>query len=160
MRIALYQPEIPQNAGSIMRLAACLAVTVDIIAPCGFLLDDRRLRRAALDYADPGAVVRHDSWAAFLQDRRREGNGGRLVLLTATAAIPHVAFAFRPDDILLLGRESDGVPDHVRDAADSRVKVPIRRGLRSLNVATAAALVLGEVLRQLDLFPGDSDAPA
>ncbi|MFQ5953945.1 MAG: tRNA (cytidine(34)-2'-O)-methyltransferase [Kiloniellales bacterium] len=152
MRLALYQPDIPQNAGAILRLGACLGVAVDIIGPCGFLIDDRRLRRVGMDYLDQVELRRHRSWAAF-QRARAEDGGGRLVLLTTRAECPYTAFAFRADDALLLGRESAGVPDEVHAAADARLCVPMRPGLRSLNVALAAAVVLGEALRQCNGFP-------
>ncbi len=154
MRCALYQPDIPQNAGAILRLAACLGVAVDVIEPCGFLLDDRRLRRAGMDYLDQVEMVRHRSWEDFLQ--AIEGDGGaRLVLLTTRGEAAHTDFAFRPDDVLVLGRESAGVPDEVHQAAAARVRVPLRPGLRSLNVALTAAIVLGEALRQTQGYPGD-----
>ncbi|AUN30439.1 tRNA (cytidine(34)-2'-O)-methyltransferase [Niveispirillum cyanobacteriorum] len=144
-RLALYQPDIPQNAGTLMRLGACTGVGLDIIEPCGFILDDKRMRRSVMDYADHADVTRHVSWAAFQAQRR-----GRLVLLTTRAAVPYTQVTYQPDDILLLGRESAGVPDDVHDAADLRVLIPMRPGTRSLNVAIAASMVLGEVLRQVD----------
>ncbi len=150
MRLALYQPDIPQNTGAILRLGACLGVAVDIIEPCGFVIDDRRLRRVGMDYLDRVEVRRHRSWADFRTARARAG-GGRLVLLTTRAEQPYTAFAFLPDDTLLLGRESAGVPDAVHASADARLRVPIRPGLRSLNVVMVGALVLGEALRQIDL---------
>lgn len=128
-----------------MRLGACTGVGLDIIEPCGFILDDKRMKRSVMDYADHADVTRHVSWAAFQAQRR-----GRLVLLTTRAAVPYTQVAYHPDDILLLGRESAGVPDDVHDAADLRVLIPMRPGTRSLNVAIAAAMVLGEVLRQVD----------
>ncbi len=152
MRLALYQPDIPQNAGAILRLGACLGVAVDIIGPCGFVADDRRLRRAGMDYLDQVELSRHRSWAAYRRAREKDG-GGRLVLLTTRAERPHTGFEFMADDALLLGRESAGVPDEVHAAADARLRVPMRAGSRSLNVALAAALVLGEALRQCDGFP-------
>jgi len=148
MRIALYQPDIPQNAGSLLRLGACLGLAVDIIEPCGFLLDDRKLKRAGMDYIDLAEMTRHSSWSAFQAARQ-----GRLVLLSTKAEASHLDFAFRPDDILLLGRESCGVPDDVHDAADARVRIPMKAGTRSLNLAMAAALVVGEALRQTQGFP-------
>ena len=150
MRLALYQPDIPQNTGAILRLGACLGVAVDIIEPCGFVLDDRRLRRVGMDYLDKVAVRRHRSWAAF-----RGAAAGRLILLTTRSACPHTGFAFAADDVLLLGRETAGVPDAVHDAADARLRVPMRPGLRSLNLALAAAIVLAEALRQTNGFPED-----
>ena len=149
MRLGLYQPDIPQNAGALMRLCACLDVALDIIEPCGFLLSDRNFRRAGMDYAGACALTRHASWARFQEDRP----SGRLVLLTTKAAEPYTGFAFAPSDILLVGRESAGVPEEVHDAADARLLIPMRPGMRSLNVAQAAAMVLGEALRQTGQFP-------
>ena len=149
MRLALYEPDIPQNAGALIRLCACLAVPLDIIEPCGFLLDDRRLRRAGLDYVAHASLTRHSSWQAFQGVAR-----GRLILLTTAGDVAYTEFAFRPDDTILVGRESAGAPAEVHRAADRRLRVPIRHGLRSLNVALAAAMVLGEALRQTDGFPG------
>jgi tRNA (cytidine/uridine-2'-O-)-methyltransferase len=153
MRLALYEPDIPQNAGALLRLGACLGVPVDIIEPTGFVLGDRRLKRAGMDYLDLAEFTRHASWARFLSQRR-----GRLVLLTTKATVPYHCFAFRRDDILLLGRESAGVPDAVHDAADARLRIPLRPGARSLNVALAAAMVLGELLRQTEQFPMEATA--
>ncbi len=150
MRIALFQPDIPQNAGAVFRLAACLGAAVDLIGPCGFVLDDRRLRRAAMDYLELLQIQQYASWNEFLRTRP----DGRLVLLT-TGGTPHVDFAFRADDTLLLGRESVGAPPEVHAAAHARLRVPMVAGARSLNVATAAAVVLGEARRQIDGFaPG------
>jgi len=151
MRLALYEPDIPQNAGALMRLGACLGVAIDLIEPCGFLLDDRRMRRAGMDYLAQVELHRHSSWAHFLASR----NPGRLVLLTTQGETPYHRFTFRADDTLLLGRESAGVPQPVHEAADIRLCIPLRHGLRSLNVALAGALVLGEALRQTDLLPGE-----
>lgn len=153
MRLALFEPDIPQNAGALLRLGACLGVAVDIIEPCGFVLDDRRLRRAGMDYLDRVEMVRHRSWPAFAQ--ARAGRPGRLVLLSTAGSVAYHAFAFAPDDILLVGRESAGVPDAVHAAADARIRVPMARGLRSINVAQAAAMVLGEALRQTRQFPDE-----
>lgn len=147
MRLVLFQPDIAQNAGTLFRLAACLDVPVDIIEPCGFHLDDRRLRRAALDYLDALDLTRHVSWQAYSRAFSRAGRG-RLVLLTTRGERPYTEFAFRPDDSLMVGRESAGVPAAVHAAADTRLGIPIRPGLRSINVALAAAMVLGEALRQ------------
>jgi len=155
MRLALYQPDIPQNTGSILRLAACLGAGVDIIEPCGFVWSDRHMRRAGMDYLDRVALLRHASWTAFLETRRE--SDGRLILLTTGGSIAHTRFAFRADDCLLLGRESAGVPDEVHRAADARVRVPMRSGLRSINVAMAAAIVLGEALRQTNGFPEEDE---
>lgn len=150
MRLALFEPDIPQNTGALLRLGACLGVGVDVIEPCGFVWSDRHLRRAGMDYLDQVALTRHASWPRFLADRAP----GRLILLTTApdaAALPSIRFA--PTDTLLLGRESAGVPAEVHAAADLRVRIPMRPGARSLNVALAAAIVLGEALRQTDLFP-------
>jgi tRNA (cytidine/uridine-2'-O-)-methyltransferase len=149
MRLVLYQPDIPQNAGALLRLAACLGVAVDIVEPCGFIFDDRRLRRAGMDYLGAVELVRHAGWESYRAVRQ----GSRLVLLTTRAATAYVDFAFRADDRLLLGRESAGVPADVHAAADARLKVPMRPGMRSLNVALAAAIVLGEALRQTGGLP-------
>lgn len=154
MRLSLYQPDIPQNTGSILRLAACLGVGVDIIEPCGFVWSDKYLRRAGMDYLDRIAPRRHSSWDAFRENRGAAG--GRLILLTTRGSIPHTRFAFHTDDCLLLGRESAGVPDEVHEAADARVRVPMTAGMRSINVAMAAAIVLGEALRQTDGFPEEN----
>jgi tRNA (cytidine/uridine-2'-O-)-methyltransferase len=151
MRLALYQPDIPQNAGTIMRLAACVGVAVDIIEPAGFDASDRNLRRAGLDYLDRLELRRHISFAAFDAWRREAGH--RLVLATTRGCIPYPDFAFAPADILMLGRESAGVPEAIHGAADARVLVPMRPGLRSLNVAVAAAMMVGEALRQTREFP-------
>jgi tRNA (cytidine/uridine-2'-O-)-methyltransferase len=150
MRLALYEPDIPQNTGTILRLAACLGVPVDLIGPAGFDMTDRALRRAALDYLAHVEIARHASFAAF--EAARRSSGSRLVLLTTHAETPYIGFAFRRGDTLLLGRESAGVPDAVHGLADARLRIPMRAGLRSLNVAVAAAMVLGEALRQTDGF--------
>lgn len=151
MRIALYEPDIPQNAGAIFRLAACLGVSVDVIEPCGFILDDKRLRRVSMDYAGQAEIVRYASYAAWRQARPGDA-GGRIVLLTTRGDTPYAEFAFGPADTLLLGRESAGVPAPVHDDADARLIVPMAPGVRSLNVVTAAAMVLGEALRQTGGF--------
>ena len=154
MRLALYQPDIPQNTGSILRLAACLGVDVDIIEPCGFVWSDKYLRRAGMDYLNRITPVRHSSWKVFREAHRTAG--GRLILLTTGGSIAHTRFAFEDDDCLLLGRESAGVPDAVHDTVDARVRIPMNDGLRSINVAMAAAIVLGEGLRQTDGFPREN----
>ena len=151
MRLALYQPDIPQNTGTILRLAACLGVGVDVIEPAGFDLSDRALKRAGLDYLAHVALARHRTMDAFLETLRT--SGGRLVLLTTQGSVPYMQFAFRPEDVLLLGRESAGVPEHVHAIADARIAIPLQAGMRSLNVAVAAAMVLGEALRQTGGFP-------
>lgn len=158
MRLALYQPDIPQNCGAILRLGACLGVPVDVIEPCGFHLDDKRLKRAGLDYLPATTLVRHRSWEAFQETRK-----GRLLLLTTQAQRSYCDWSFAADDVLLLGRESAGVPEAVHAAAAARLRIPLRPGLRSINVAQAAAMVLGEALRQIGGFPpsdGGSDEGA
>ena len=153
MRIALYQPDIPQNAGTILRMGACLGVPVDIIGPAGFDSSDRALKRAGLDYLGHAAIQRHESWSAFLAHRRSpETAGGRIVLLTTQAQVAYHTFAFHADDCLLLGRESAGVPPEVHGEATARLAIPMVPGMRSLNVAVAAAMVVGEALRQTKGF--------
>jgi tRNA (cytidine/uridine-2'-O-)-methyltransferase len=146
MRIALYQPDIPQNTGNILRTAACLGVAVDVIAPVGFDIADRALRRAGLDYLQHVEIERHASFESF--DEWRRARGARLVLLTTRAKQTYTDFQFRPGDVLLAGRESGGVPEAVHATAEARICIPLRPGLRSLNVAVAVAIVLGEALRQ------------
>jgi tRNA (cytidine/uridine-2'-O-)-methyltransferase len=157
VRLALYQPDIPQNAGTILRLAACLGVTAVIVEPAGFPVSDRDFRRAGMDYLTKVDIERHASWDHFerwrADARRSAGGGHRLVLLTTKGRMSYPQFGFQSGDILLVGRESAGVPDAVHDAADARLTIPVMPGLRSLNVATAAAMVLGEALRQTDGFP-------
>lgn len=156
LRLALYQPDIPQNAGTILRMAACLGVAVEIIEPAGFDVTDRHLRRSGLDYLDHVTITRHRSWEAF-QAWRHEA-GSRLVLATTAGSVPYTQHAFRDGDCLLLGRESAGVPEAVHAAADARVVVPIRPGLRSLNVAVSAAMILGEAIRQVAALPANAQA--
>ena len=148
MRLALFQPDIPQNLGAALRLGACLGVPIDVIEPCGFPLSDRAIGRAALDYGAKAQVLRHAGWTDFLKART-----GRLLLFTTRGAQAFHSFRYRPDDILLFGRESAGVPDEVHDAADARLAIPLAAGTRSLNLATSAAMALGEALRQTDGFP-------
>ena len=153
MRLALFEPDIPQNLGAFIRLSACLAVPLDLIEPCGFPVDDKRIRRAAMDYYDRATIVRHASWSAFRRDRLP----GRLVLLTTKGATTFPGVAFAADDILLFGRESAGVPDDVHETADLRLRIPLQPGARSLNVALAAAMVVSEALRQTLGFDALSD---
>lgn len=148
--LALYQPDIAQNAGTLARLAACLDLALHIIEPAGFPVGDAGFRRAGMDYLDRAAIYRHASFAAF--EAWRTGEGRRLVLLTTRAALPYPAFAFRESDVLLMGRESAGVPDAVHALADARIVIPLVAGARSLNVAVAAAMVAGEALRQVGGF--------
>ena len=149
MRLALYQPDIPQNTGNMMRLAACLGVGLDIIGPCGFVLDDKRLRRAAMDYAGGLELRRHGSWDRFDAWRRAAVAPARLIVLTTRSGHRYIDFDYAEDDILLVGRESAGLPNDIHAQADARLAVPMTDGLRSLNVANAAAIVLGEALRQV-----------
>lgn len=147
LRIALYQPDIAGNTGTILRTAACLGLGVDIVEPAGFDLSNRNLRRAGMDYLEVAALTRHVDFAAF--DAWRSAEGRRLVLLTTRATLPYTRFAFRPDDILLFGRESAGVPDAVHQRADARLVIPMVAG-RSLNLAVSVGMVAGEALRQVE----------
>ena len=146
MRIALYEPDIPQNTGTILRLAACLGVEAHIIEPTGFPSSDRAFRRAGMDYLDRVSLVRHTGWAAFEAWRRAEGL--RLILFTTAATVSYLDHAYRPGDVLMFGRESAGVPEAVHQAAGARLAIPMRPGLRSINVAMAVAMALGEAMRQ------------
>jgi tRNA (cytidine/uridine-2'-O-)-methyltransferase len=146
MRIALYEPDIPQNTGTILRLAACLGVEAHIIEPAGFATSDRAFRRAGMDYLDQVTLLRHVSWAAF--EAWRQAQRLRLVLFTTATELSYLDHAYRPEDVLLFGRESSGVPEAVHQAANARLRIPMRPGLRSINVAMAAAMVLGEAMRQ------------
>lgn len=150
LRLALYQPDIPQNAGTMIRMAACLGIAVEIVEPAAFDVSDRHFRRSGMDYLERAVVTRHDSFSAFEAWRRKAGH--RLILAETDGADRHVDFAFRPGDIVMVGRESAGVSPEVYDAADACVHVPMLTGLRSLNVAVAAAMVMGEALRQLGGF--------
>lgn len=152
MRLALFEPDIPQNAGTLFRLGACLDIPVDLIEPCGFVLSERRMRRAALDYLAHVDLTRHSSWNAYREWRETKGKG-RIVLLTSKGDTNYADFSFRPDDTLMVGRESAGVPEPVSAAADAKLRIPMAKGLRSINVAQAAAMVLGEALRQTNGFP-------
>ncbi len=151
VQLALFEPDNAVNVAAVLRLAACLAVPVLIVEPCGFVWDQRRLRRVGLDYLERVTLCRLPSWSAL--EARRRAEGRRLVLLTTRAATRHDAIAYRPGDILLGGRESLGVPDAVHASADLRVRVPLAAGCRSLNLVTALAIVLGEALRQTGGFP-------
>jgi tRNA (cytidine/uridine-2'-O-)-methyltransferase len=150
MRLAFFQPDIPQNLGAAIRLTACLATQLDIIEPCAFPLNDRAIARAAMDYADAAHVRRHASFRDFQTQLR---SPARVILLTTTGSVSHTAFAFAADDVLLMGSESGGATPEVHDFAAARVRIPMAPGLRSLNVVTAAALALGEALRQTGLWP-------
>ncbi len=147
LMLALFQPDIPQNCGTMLRMCACLGLEAAIIEPAGFPVSDRHFRRSGMDYLDQVPLERHASWAAF--EAWRAAQGRRLVLLSTKAAQPYTSFAFHADDILMVGRESAGAPDEVHEAADARLIIPIQPGMRSLNVAISAAMVAGEALRQL-----------
>jgi len=151
LRLALYQPDIPQNTGTLMRFAACQGLGLDLIGPLGFSMDEKRLRRAGMDYLDQLDLTRHDSWERFRADA--DGRGARLVLLTTAADRAYTDFTFNPDDILLAGSEGSGVPDVVHESVAARIRVPMVAGMRSLNVAVAVAMVAGEALRQTGGFP-------
>ena len=155
MRLALFQPDIPQNVGAAIRLSACLSVGLDVIEPCAFALDDKSLKRAALDYGPLAHLTRHASWSAFLAAR---APSARLVLLTTRGDTRFPDVVFRPDDVLVMGRESAGAPAEVHAAAAIRLRIPLAPGARSLNVVTAATLALGEALRQINAFPPDASA--
>ena len=150
IRLALYQPDIAQNTGTMLRLAACLGVPVEIVEPAGFDVSDRNFRRSGMDYLERASVTRHISWRAF--ESWRAERKLKLVLATTKGGVAYVEHPFEPDDIVLVGRESAGVPDEVHEAADARVVIPMRPGLRSINVAAAAAMILGEALRQTRSF--------
>jgi len=152
MRIALYQPDIAGNLGTILRLAACFGIAVDIIEPCGFAYSDRALKRSGMDYAAAVDVTRHVDWEAFLA-ARAAAHWGRIVLMSTHAATALPAARFNADDILLFGSEGAGVPDAVRDRADLRIRIPMRPGFRSLNVAVSAGIALAEALRQTEGWP-------
>ena len=145
MRLALYQPDIPQNVGAAIRAAACFGAGLDVIEPCGFPLDSREVRRVAMDYGASATPTAHSGWAGFL----KTVGSSRLILLTTKAEKTIWDYAFLPDDILLMGRESAGAPDEVHERADSRLRIPLAPEARSLNLATAAAVALAEVRRQV-----------
>jgi tRNA (cytidine/uridine-2'-O-)-methyltransferase len=147
LTLVLFQPDIPQNTGTMLRTCACLGVEAAIVEPAGFPVSDRHFRRAGMDYLDHVTLTRHMSWRAF--EAWRGPTGRRLILLSTRAATPYTQFTFRSDDLLMVGRESAGVPEEVHDSADARIVIPQTPGLRSLNVAVAAAMVLGEALRQI-----------
>lgn len=147
MRLALYEPDIPQNTGTLLRLAACFNLPVDIIEPCGFVFNGTKMKRAGMDYLDLVNYTRHASWKSFYEQHE-----GRIILLSTKGAVPHHTFKFLPTDILLLGRESAGVPDDVHNSADERLRIPMTPEARSINVAMAGAIVLSEALRQTNAF--------
>jgi len=149
MRLALYQPEIPPNVGTILRLCACEDIPLDIIEPCGFPFSERSLKRAGMDYIDQAHYTRHDDWHHFYEQR----SGSRIILLSTGATSAYTDFTFKHTDILLFGQESAGVPQAIHDQADARLCIPMKSELRSLNIAVAAAMVLGEAMRQTNQFP-------
>ena len=154
MRLALFQPDIAQNTGTLLRLGACLDLPVDIIEPCGFLFTDKALKRAGMDYLDMATYQRHASWDDFLAYRNAHPEDyGRILLLTTHAVTPYTDFEFKKNDIILMGRESAGVPQAVHNLADARLLIPMRKEARSINVAVSAVMVVGEALRQTGLFP-------
>lgn len=153
LRLALFQPDIPQNAGTLIRLSACFGLGVDVIEPCGFVFDDRKLKRAGMDYLNQTQITRYDSWPSFFTSLTAAGR--RLVLFSTGGECRHDRFAFAPGDTLMVGRESSGVPPEVAAAAVARLRIPMVAGVRSLNVAVAAAIGLAEALRCLDAFPDD-----
>lgn len=144
MRIAMYEPDIPQNLGAMMRLSACLDLPLDIIEPCGFIWSDKKIGRAAMDYKDAVEITKHNDWNSFTAAYP----GRRIVLMTTKASVPYADFTFKTGDILLAGRESAGVPDHVHEYVQGRVVIPMAEGLRSLNIVNATSMIAGEALRQ------------
>jgi tRNA (cytidine/uridine-2'-O-)-methyltransferase len=154
MRLALYQPDIPQNTGTLLRLGACLDLAVDIIEPCGFLFNEKAMRRAGMDYLEFANYRRHDSWEDFLAYRRENPQEyGRIVLLTTKGNISFLDFEFKPNDIILMGRESAGVPENVHNLADAQLLIPMNPQARSINMAVSAAMAVTEGLRQIGGFP-------
>lgn len=154
MRLALFQPDIPQNTGTLLRLGACLDLPLDIIEPCGFLFNEKAMKRAGMDYLNMASYRRHNSWDDFLEYRTKHPEEyGRIILLTTHASQPYTDFNFQPNDIILMGRESAGVPEAVHNLADSRLVIPMNKNARSINVAVSAVMVIGEALRQINGFP-------
>lgn len=145
IRLALYQPDIPQNTGAAMRLCACLGVGLDIIEPCGFVFDNKKIRKSGMDYIDMANMNRHSSWKTFTQ----EASANRIILMTTKADTPYTSFRFEDNDILLAGSESAGVPEDIHQSVQNKVIIPMQNGARSLNVINASAMILGEALRQI-----------
>lgn len=154
MRLALFQPDIPQNTGTLLRLGACLDLALDIIEPCGFIFNEKAMKRAGMDYLNLVSYRRHNSWQDFLDYRQAHPKEyGRIVLLTTHASQPYTSFEFKENDIILMGRESAGVPEAIHKMADSRLLIPMNQNARSINVAVSAVMVIGEAFRQTNLFP-------
>lgn len=154
MRLALYQPDIPQNTGTLLRLGACLDLAVDIIEPCGFLFNEKAMRRAGMDYLEISDYLRHNSWNDFLTYRKEHPKEyGRIVLLTTKSSQSFIDFKFLPNDIILMGRESAGVPENIHQIADARLRIPMNKNARSINMAVSAAMAITEALRQTNGFP-------
>ena len=154
MRLALFQPDIPQNTGPLLRLGACLDLPLDIIEPCGFIFNEKAMKRAGMDYLNIANYRRHNSWQDFLNYKESHPEEyGRIVLLTTHASKPYTDFTFAPNDIILMGRESAGVPEAVHQVADARLLIPMNKNARSINVAVSAVMVIGEALRQTNQFP-------
>lgn len=149
--LALFQPDIPQNLGTLLRFCACLDIEAHVIEPCGFLFDDKRMHRAGMDYMAHSRLIRHSGWTKFQEMQNRQNR--RAVLLTTHGSVNYTDFEFKNSDILIAGSESKGAPDYVHEAVSARIRVPMKQGLRSLNIATACAMILGEALRQTDNFP-------
>ena len=154
MRLALFQPDIPQNTGTLLRLGACLDLPIDIIEPCGFIFNEKSMKRAGMDYIEKATYRKHSSWNDFLKYRdEHKDEYGRLILLTTKATTPYTDFEFKENDIILMGRESAGVPEIVHQFVDSRLIIPMNANARSINVAISAVMVIGEALKQTNLFP-------
>lgn len=154
MRLALFQPDIPQNTGTLLRLGACLDLPIDIIEPCGFIFNEKAMRRAGMDYLHLAQCRRHNSWDSFLTFREQNPDEyGRIILLTTHASQPYTNFEFKSNDIILMGRESAGVPENVHNLANARLLIPMNKNARSINVAVSAVMVIGEAFRQTRLFP-------
>ncbi|MBR1600943.1 MAG: tRNA (cytidine(34)-2'-O)-methyltransferase [Alphaproteobacteria bacterium] len=154
MRLALYQPDIPQNTGTLLRLGACLDFAIDIIEPCGFLFNEKAMRRAGMDYLEFSKYRRHNSWNEFLEYRKEHSDEyGRLILLTTHGKQSFIDFKFEPNDIILMGRESAGVPENVHETADAQLLIPMNSNARSINMAISAAMAISEALRQTNGFP-------
>lgn len=151
MHLVIYQPDIPQNLGTMLRLSACMNLHVELIEPCGFVYDDKKVRRAGMDYIDHVSLRRHVSWEKFLQFRQEQMPSSRLILMTTKSSLSYTSFAFKEEDMLLVGRESAGVPEEVSRACDVGLVIPMQPPLRSLNVAITAAMVIGEALRQVNI---------